>query len=83
MKSEVMLFAEEVVLNAKKNPRSSQSQCFKGRCVKTGEKVVIKQFEVNLNYAVLVKELDVFRMFTQEEKADDTDPDLLKKIDAL
>ena len=78
-----MLFAEEVVLNPKKNPKSSQSQCFKGRCIKTGERVVIKQFAVSLNYAVMVKELAVFRMFTTEEISDDSDPELLKKIDPL
>ena len=79
-----MLFAEEIVLNKnKKNPKSSQSQVFKGRCIKTDQKVVIKQFEVNSNYVVMVKELNVFRMFTKEEIDPDLAPDVLKKIDPL
>lgn len=38
---------------------------------------------MNSNYAVMVKELNVFRLFTKEQINPDLAPDVLKKIDPL
>lgn len=63
MKSEVLLFAEEIVCFNRPLAKSAQGQVFIGKCTETGEKIVIKQISIEENMEALIKELQVFSMY--------------------
>ena len=64
MKREVLLFAEEILIDNKPLKDSAQSQVFIGICTETANKIVIKQIDYLLNPEALIKELQVHSLFT-------------------
>ena len=46
MKREVLLFAEDILIDKEFLPTSAQSQVFIGICTETGKKLVIKQIDI-------------------------------------
>lgn len=64
MKKEVLLFAEDIIVDKKPLVNSDQSQVFTGVCTQTGHKIVIKQIDILNNPDALIKELQIQSLFT-------------------
>lgn len=73
MKQEVLLFAEEIVCDNRPKCNSVQGQVFFGKCTETGQKIVIKQINIQENPDALIKELQVFNMYINSMNADQPD----------
>jgi hypothetical protein len=71
MKQEVLLFAEEIVCDSRPQCSSAQGQVFFGKCTQTGQKIVIKQINIQENPDALIKELQVFNMYINSMNAAD------------
>jgi hypothetical protein len=70
MKQEVLLFAEEIVCDSRPQCSSAQGQVFFGKCTQTGQKIVIKQINIQENPDALIKELQVFNMYINSMNED-------------
>lgn len=66
MKREVLLFAEDILIDKEFLPTSAQSQVFIGICTETGKKLVIKQIDILNSPEALIKELQVISVFTAD-----------------
>jgi hypothetical protein len=75
MKQEVLLFAEEIVCDSRPQCSSAQGQVFFGKCTQTGQKIVIKQINIQENPDALIKELQVFNMYINSMNADQPQDD--------
>jgi hypothetical protein len=85
MKQEVLLFAEEIVCDSRPQCSSAQGQVFFGKCTQTGQKIVIKQINIQENPDALIKELQVFNMYinsmNEDQPKDDSAAELNQEAD--
>jgi hypothetical protein len=57
MNREVLLFAEDIIVDNKPLVSSGQGQVFFGTCPRKKERIVIKQINIQNNPEALIKEL--------------------------
>lgn len=61
--NEVLLFAEDIIVDSGPLDSSAQAKIYFGTCTKTNQRIVIKQINLMSNSEALVKELQIFQLF--------------------